>query len=48
MMTKTEQQIANAKIYRDPINLGEFEIVSLTGESEGTLVRDKEDTPSIH
>jgi len=48
IMTKTAQFIATAKIYRDPVNLSEFEIVSLTGESEGTLVRDKEDTPKIH
>ena len=48
IMTKTAQFIATAKLYRDPVNLSEFEIVSLTGESEGTLVRDKEDTPKIH
>jgi hypothetical protein len=48
IMTKTEQFMANAKIERDPIGLGEFEVVSLTGESEGTLVRDKEDTPKLH
>ena len=48
IMTKTAQFIATAKIYRDPVSLSEFEIVSLTGKSEGTLVRDEEDTPSIH
>ena len=48
IMTKTEQLIANAKIYRDPVSLDKFDLVSLTGESEGTLVRDEEDTPKIH
>ena len=48
IMAKTKQLIATAKIYRNPVSLSEFETVSLTGESEGTLVRYEEDTPSIH
>jgi len=47
-MTKTKQLIASAKIHRDPVSLDDFDVVSLTGESEGTLVRDEEDTPKIH
>ena len=48
VMTKTKQLIASAKIHRDPVSLDDFDVVSLTGESEGTLVRDEEDTPKIH
>jgi hypothetical protein len=48
IMTKTEQFIASAKIHRDPVSLDEFEVVSLTDTGEGTLVRNKEDTPSVH
>jgi len=50
LMTKTQQFVYRAQIKRTStdIKLNEFEVLPSSGDIEGSLVRDKEDTPQLH